>query len=305
MSLAAHKLLKKYGNLTAVNEVELDIPQGEIFGLIGPDGAGKSSLIRMLTTLVLPDGGSAKVAGLDIIKDFRQIRKQIGYMPDVFALYEDLSVKENLHFFAKVFGVSVEENYHLIREIYDSIKPFEDRKAGKLSGGMKQKLALSCALIHQPKVLFLDEPTTGVDVVSRKEFWDMLNRISQQGVTIFVSTPYMDEAARCHRVGLMQKGHILATDTPQQLIDSFKGYLYAFYAPDTFRYIEKLRQHPAIRTAVLFGESVHITSDIPLEEVDFKQYLDAQGFSANSYWERITPSVEDCFIAMQEQEESI
>ena len=299
MSIQAHKLLKQYGTQIAVNEVELDIPQGEIFGLIGPDGAGKSSLIRMLTTLTLPDGGSARVAGRDIVSDFRQIRKRIGYMPDVFALYEDLSVRENLRFFARVFGVSIEENYDLIREIYDTLKPYEDRRAGKLSGGMKQKLALSCALIHEPEVLFLDEPTTGVDAVSRKEFWDILERISRRGVTIFVSTPYMDEAARCHRVGLMDNGRLLATDSPTELIAKFDAYLYAFHSPDMYLRIEELRQCPGIRTAILFGDSVHLIADEPLEQEAFEACLDARGFDPHRRWERITPGVEDCFINMQ------
>ena len=299
MSIQAHKLLKQYGTQIAVNEVDLDIPQGEIFGLIGPDGAGKSSLIRMLTTLTLPDGGSARVAGRDIVSDFRQIRKRIGYMPDVFALYEDLSVRENLRFFARVFGVSIEENYDLIREIYDTLKPYEDRRAGKLSGGMKQKLALSCALIHEPEVLFLDEPTTGVDAVSRKEFWDILERISRRGVTIFVSTPYMDEAARCHRVGLMDNGRLLATDSPTGLIAKFDAYLYAFHSPDMYLRIEELRQCPGIRTAILFGDSVHLIADEPLEQEAFEACLDARGFDPHRRWERITPGVEDCFINMQ------
>ncbi len=303
MSIQTDRLLKRYGEQTAVAEVSLDIPQGEVFGLIGPDGAGKSSLIRMLTTLMLPDGGSARVAGWDIVKDFRQIRKHIGYMPDVFALYEDLSIEENLHFFARVFGVSVEENYELVREIYDTLKPFKHRRAGKLSGGMKQKLALSCALIHEPKVLFLDEPTTGVDVVSRKEFWDILGRISERGVTVFVSTPYMDEAARCHRVGLMQNGKILATDTPRGLIENFKGHLYAFRSPDMYLRLQKLRDYPDIHTAVLFGDSVHLFAERPLNPEVFERYLDQQGFSPDRSWEAITPTVEDCFIAMQDVEE--
>lgn len=302
MSIQTKGLLKRYDQLTAVNEVDLDIPQGEIFGLIGPDGAGKSSLIRMLTTLVKPDGGQARVAGFDVETDFRQIRKRIGYMPDVFALYEDLSIAENLHFFASVFGVSPEKNYGIIREIYDTLKPFENRRAGKLSGGMKQKLALSCALIHQPEVLFLDEPTTGVDVVSRKEFWDILGRISQSGVTVFISTPYMDEAARCHRVGLMQNGNIMALNTPQGLIDAFEGWLYTFHAPDMYSRLQDLRAHPDIKRAVLFGDSVHLFTEKPLNEAEFKQYLSQKGFSPPYQWKEITPSVEDCFIAMQTQD---
>ncbi len=305
MSIQSTQLLKRYGEQIAVNEVNLDIPRGEIFGLIGPDGAGKSSLIRMLTTLVVPDGGSARVAGRDVVSDFRQIRKRIGYMPDVFALYEDLSVGENLRFFARVFGVTVEENYDLIREIYDTLKPFENRRAGKLSGGMKQKLALSCALIHQPEVLFLDEPTTGVDAVSRKEFWDILERISRRGVTIFVSTPYMDEAARCHRVGLMENGSLLATDTPAQLIANFDARLYAFHSPDMYRRIEDLRQYPGIRTAILFGDSVHLIADQPLQREAFENYLETRGFDPHRRWEAITPTIEDCFINMQKDVQAL
>lgn len=209
---------KSYGEVAALRDVSFDVEAGELFGLIGPDGAGKTTLFRLLTTLLKPDAGRASVVGLDIVNDYRDIRKQVGYMPGRFSLYSDLTVRENMDFFASIFGTIIEENYDMVAPIYRQIEPFSDRRAGKLSGGMKQKLALSCALIHKPKVLFLDEPTTGVDVVSRVEFWDMLYALRQQGITILVSTPYMDEAQRCSRVALINKGQILAIDTPQAII---------------------------------------------------------------------------------------
>ena len=200
---------KSYGEIKALDNVSFEVQKGELFGLIGPDGAGKTTLFRLLTTLINPDAGSATVDGLDIMKDYREIRTRVGYMPGRFSLYPDLSVEENLQFFAAIFGVTVEQSYHLIEPIYKQIEPFKTRRAGKLSGGMKQKLALSCALIHCPSVLFLDEPTTGVDAVSRSEFWDMLSNLKKQGITILVSTPYMDEASRCDRIALMNEGRIL------------------------------------------------------------------------------------------------
>src|SRR6185312_14405388 len=218
-------LVKKYstrrGSVTALDKVSFDVEKGEIFGLIGPDGAGKTSLFRLLTTLLLPDGGQAVVNGLDIVRDYRKIRRCVGYMPGRFSLYQDLSVKENLAFFASIFNADIQANYDLIGDIYDQIKPFAGRKAGQLSGGMKQKLALCCALVHRPAVLFLDEPTTGVDAVSRKEFWEMLGRLKLQGIGIVVSTPYMDEAERCDRVALIQKGRILSIDTPAGIRGGF------------------------------------------------------------------------------------
>lgn len=217
-AIEVEHISKLYGEVAALRDVSFDVEAGELFGLIGPDGAGKTTLFRLLTTLLKPDAGRASVVGLDIVNDYRDIRKQVGYMPGRFSLYSDLTVRENMDFFASIFGTTIEENYDMVAPIYRQIEPFSDRRAGKLSGGMKQKLALSCALIHKPKVLFLDEPTTGVDVVSRVEFWDMLYALRQQGITILVSTPYMDEAQRCSRVALINKGQILAIDTPQTII---------------------------------------------------------------------------------------
>ncbi len=217
-AITVNGISKRYGKVQALRGVNLSVEEGELFGLIGPDGAGKTTMFRLLTTLLLPDEGSATVCGFDLVNDYRLIRQQVGYMPGRFSLYPDLSVEENLQFFASLFGTSVEENYNLVAPIYSQIEPFRKRKAGKLSGGMKQKLALSCALIHKPRVLFLDEPTTGVDVVSRVEFWDMLQDLRRQGITILVSTPYMDEAQRCGRVALISGGSILGVDTPADIV---------------------------------------------------------------------------------------
>lgn len=212
---------KRYNKTVALKDISFDADEGEIFGIIGPDGAGKTSLFRILTTLLLPTEGSAEVCGYDIIKDYVAIRKTIGYMPGRFSLYEDLTVEENLSFFASVFNTTIKENYHLVEDIYKQIEPFKDRRAGKLSGGMKQKLALCCAMIHKPEVLFLDEPTTGVDPVSRKEFWTMLARLKNQGITIIVSTPYMDEASRCDRIALINNGDFMKIETPQNIIGQY------------------------------------------------------------------------------------
>lgn len=219
--LIIQDVVKTYGAKTdkvvALQGISFEVSQGELFGLIGPDGAGKTSLIRIITTLLLPDSGFVKLDGFDTVKDYKEIRKRVGYMPGRFSLYPDLTVEENINFFATIFNTTLKQNYDLVKEIYSQIEPFKDRRAGKLSGGMKQKLALSCALIHRPSVLLLDEPTTGVDVVSRKEFWDMLKGLKQQGITILVSTPYMDEAGRCDRIALVQNGKVLSIDTPSNI----------------------------------------------------------------------------------------
>ncbi len=250
---------KAYGDVKALRNISFEVKEGEIFGLIGPDGAGKTTLFRILTTLILPDKGKAEIDHLDIVRDYKKIRTSVGYMPGQFSLYTDLTVKENLEFFATVFGTTIEENYNLIRDVYKQIEPFKDRLAGRLSGGMKQKLALSCALIHQPKVLILDEPTTGVDAVSRKEFWDLLKGLKEKGITILVSTPYMDEADLCDRVALIQNGGFLSIDTPAQITKAFGKKLFAVRGEDMYKLLLNLRKYPSVDTVFPFGQELHYT----------------------------------------------
>ena len=281
------------GQVHAVTNINLSVDRGELFGLIGPDGAGKTTLFRILTTLILPDEGSATVDGLDVVKDYAKIRNRVGYMPGRFSLYQDLTIEENLNFFATVFGTTIKENYHLIEDIYQQIEPFKDRRAGKLSGGMRQKLALCCALIHKPTVLFLDEPTTGVDVVSRKEFWDMLQRLKQEGITILVSTPYMDEANRCDRIALIQKGSILSIDTPKGIVDAFPQSLFAVRSTKTHQLLRDVRDFPDTDTCFAFGESLHVT--FKGDPQPLIPYLKGKG-QTDATMEKITPGIEDCFI---------
>lgn len=252
-------LSKSFGSARAIRNISFSVDESEIFGFIGPDGAGKTTLFRIITTLLLPDEGYVKVLGMDSVTDYKMLRKEIGYMPGRFSLYQDLSVEENLSFYATVFGTTVKENYDLISDIYSHIEPFKKRLAGQLSGGMKQKLALSCALIHKPRLLVLDEPTTGVDAVSRAEFWTMLGKLRKHNITILVSTPYMDEAMRCDRVALIQKGEILAVDTPRKIMLGFSRKLFSVKATEKYRLITALRQFPATITAYPFGDSVHAT----------------------------------------------
>src|SRR6185369_2228097 len=259
-SIRANGLTKWYGKekTVAVENVSFEVNPGEIFGLIGADGAGKTSIFRMLTTLLLPDGGNATVNGFDVVKDYKQIRNCVGYMPGKFSLYQDLSVEENLNFFATVFNTTIEENYHLVKDIYIQIEPFKTRRAGKLSGGMKQKLALCCALIHKPAVLFLDEPTTGVDPVSRKEFWEMLKRLKQQGITILVATPYMDEANQCDRIALIQSGKILSINSPKSISDSFAHPILKVKAKKMSLVIRSLSLLDGVVSSNGFGEFAHV-----------------------------------------------
>lgn len=287
------------GKVLAVDDISLQVEEGELFGLIGPDGAGKTSLFRILTTLLLPDKGSATVRGYDCVKDYKEIRNRIGYMPGKFSLYQDLTVKENLDFFATLFGSTIEGNYALIKDIYEQIKPFNDRRAGKLSGGMKQKLALCCALIHKPEVLFLDEPTTGVDVVSRKEFWEMLKRLKQQGITIVVSTPYMDEAVLCERIALIQNGKIMSVDTPGNIMAAFPVKLYAIKADNIYKLLTALRNMPEIDSSFAFGEYIHITlKDDNVEAL--RQQVEQQGHTHVDI-KLIHPGIEDSFIRLMNQ----
>ena len=297
-SINIQNLSKSYGDTQAVQNLSLQVEKGELFGLIGPDGAGKTTVFRMLTTLLLPDEGTATIEGWDIVRDYKEIRQHVGYMPGRFSLYQDLTVQENLQFFATVFGTTIEQNYPLIKDIYEQIKPFCNRRAGKLSGGMKQKLALCCALIHKPKVLFLDEPTTGVDVVSRKEFWQMLAKLKEQGISILVSTPYMDEASLCDRIALIQSGKVLSTSTPAQIIAQYPTTLYAVKAPNLYALLQHLRQKPEIDSCYPFGEYLHLTLKESTNPHQFEQQL-TQTFPEVE-WKSITPTIEDSFIRLME-----
>lgn len=259
MSITIHNISKAYKKVQALKDISFDVNTGELFGLIGPDGAGKSTLFRILTTLLVADEGQATVGGYDVVNDYKTIRRSVGYMPGKFSLYQDLTVEENLSFFATVFGTTVAENYELIRDIYVQIEPFKKRMAGKLSGGMKQKLALCCALIHKPELLFLDEPTTGVDPVSRNEFWEMLRDLKTKGITILVSTPYMDEAARCDRIALIQNGKILEIDTPGKIIENHARVIYNISAKNTYRLIMDLKAYPGKHSVYAFGQYIHYT----------------------------------------------
>jgi len=286
------------GSVKAVTGVSLNVAKAELFGLIGPDGAGKTSIFRILTTLLLPDGGTANVEGLDVIKDYKAIRGCVGYMPGRFSLYQDLTVEENLNFFATLFGTTLQENYDLVKDIYVQIEPFKTRRAGALSGGMKQKLALCCALIHKPKVLFLDEPTTGVDAVSRKEFWEMLKRLKQQGITIMVSTPYMDEATLCDRIALIQGGKILSVDTPANVIKAYPGKLYAVKGSATAKMLKDTREYMNIQDVYAFGEYLHATfKDADNYAEDLLNYLKGKGHN-NAEVHETEPTIEDCFIRL-------
>lgn len=285
------------GTLTAVKDISFSVDRGELFGLIGADGAGKTTLFRILTTLLLADEGSATVNGFDVVKEYKKIRTCVGYMPGKFSLYQDLTIEENLNFFAAIFGTTLQENYDLIKEIYQQIEPFKDRRAGQLSGGMKQKLGLCCALIHKPDVLFLDEPTTGVDVVSRREFWEMLEKLKKQGITILVSTAYMDEANLCDRIALIQKGNILSIDTPAKIIESFPEQLYgikSLKSTSIFQLLQDTRAYPSIASCFAFGDSLHATFNNSSDK-GLIDYLHSKGH-IDASMETITPSVEDCFI---------
>lgn len=302
-SIIVNNLTKTYGKKTekvlAVDDVSFDVNPGEIFGLIGPDGAGKTSIFRMLTTVLLPDFGSASIEGFDMVKDYKEIRKILGYMPGRFSLYQDLTIEENLEFFANVFYTTIAENYDLIKDIYIQIEPFKDRRAGKLSGGMKQKLALCCALIHKPKVLFLDEPTTGVDPVSRKEFWEMLQRLKLQGITMVVATPYMDEAALCDRIALMQHGKVLSINTPSTISNSYPDLLFEVKAGRTANVLRALENFDQKKNVYAYGEFVHLSveqkGNFDIENI--KEYLKKEGFE-NIEINPIKASIEDSFIRL-------
>ena len=291
-------LRKSYEKIEAVKGASFSVSKGELFGLIGPDGAGKTSIFRILNTLLLPGSGNVKILNYDVVNDFKRIRNNIGYMPQRFSLYQDLSVQENLGFFARIFGTTIEENYDLIKDIYTQIEPFKTRLAGKLSGGMKQKLALSCALIHSPDILILDEPTTGVDAVSRKEFWEMLIRLKEKGITILVSTPYMDEANLCDRVALMQNGEIMSIDRPKKIIENFGRSLWEIKTDNMYQLIKDLRNMEEIDTVFPFGENLHITSKQKDINIDKLKDIVKEMEHRNIYIKKIKANIEDCFMEL-------
>lgn len=272
-------LSKSYGKVKALDAVSFDVPRGSLFGLIGPDGAGKSTLYQILTTMLVPDGGTATVAGLDVVADYRKIRSIVGYMPERFSLYPDLTVNENLHFFASLFGVSVKDNYDLIAPFFDQLAKFPDRRAGALSGGMKQKLALGCALIHRPEILLLDEPTTGVDAVSRSEFWDMLATLREKGITILVSTSYMDEAQRCEQIALINRGRILRADTPARLVAGIGESLYAVSAREMYPLLLALREIPSVKDCYTFGATLHVVAGDDFNPAEIARALSNRGLN--------------------------
>ncbi len=297
--VVGEKIGKHIKKLVAIRELSFGVQKGETFGIIGPDGAGKTTLFRILTTLMLPDSGRATVNGFDVVRDYRKIRTMIGYMPGRFSLYLDLTVEENLKVFASVFNTSIQQNLHLIKDIYSHLEPFKTRRAGALSGGMKQKLALCCALIHKPLVLFLDEPTTGVDPVSRQEFWETLSNLKKGGMTILISTPYMDEASRCDRIGLIQQGNFLMVDTPQAITSSFKDPLIAVRADNIPKLLSDLRAHPGVNTCFAFGDTVHVRLFEQEENPVFtlKSFLETAGHTVK-HVAPIKAGVEDCFMKL-------
>lgn len=304
--ISIHHITKTYKNTSpsALKDISFDVQRGELFGLIGPDGAGKTTLFRILATLILSDGGEATMMGLNIKNDFKQLRKHIGYMPGRFSLYQDLTVEENLLFFATLYHSSILDNYELIRAIYVQLEPFKNRRAGQLSGGMKQKLALCCALIHNPRILLLDEPTTGVDPVSRKEFWDILKTLKARGMTILVSTPYMNEAQRCDQIALIQSGGILSIDTPEQIKRQFPSPLFAVRSDNLRKLLKELRSSELVSSCHSFGEAHHITliEDQPDVQNNLREELTSRGITDIDI-QSISPEIEDCFIQLMHEDE--
>ena len=296
--IVVNELHKTYGETVALGKVSFTVEEGELFGLIGPDGAGKTSLMRILMSLLLPDGGTATMNGLDVVREYKKVRLITGYMPGRFSLYPDLTVEENLQFFATVFGTTIGENYHLIKDIYQQIEPYKDRRAGKLSGGMKQKLALSCALIHKPEILILDEPTTGVDAVSRKEFWEMLKRLKAMGITIMVSTPYMDEASMCDRIALIQEGHLMSVETPMAMNQAFAEDLWAVRSKKIYHTSKLLGQLPSVISVNSFGQVLHLVTPkgkhTPQSIKEFLSQCGEQEFSVDA----AGATIEDVFILL-------
>ncbi len=298
------KFFGKKKEIVALEQVNLNVPKGNLFGLIGPDGAGKTTLFRILTTLMLADTGTAKVLGYDVVKDYKKIRQIVGYMPGKFSLYQDLSVYENLSFFATLFNTSIKENYNLIKDIYVQLEPFKNRKAGALSGGMKQKLALCCTLVHKPEILFLDEPTTGVDAVSRREFWEMLKRLNKEGITIFVSTPYMDEATMCDNIALIQNAHILSINSPEGLMDSYPDTLWGLKSEKMYPLLLDLEKNPNVQSVFTFGDEHHVKMKQGKGEDDLKMWLSQSGHQEVEM-KIIKPTVEDCFLDLLNERKKV
>lgn len=302
MIISLDNIEKSFKSVIALDRISFEVDKGELFGLIGPDGAGKTTLLRIVTTLLKPSGGKATIHGMDSVADFKKIRPLLGYMPGRFSLYTDLTVEENLRFFASIFGTSPEENYELVKDIYIQIESFKHRKAGALSGGMKQKLALSCALIHKPELLVLDEPTTGVDAVSRREFWDMLDKLKNQGITIIVSTPYMDEALRCDRIAMIQSGKILGIDKPDIITSYFSKKLYAVTGANKFNLLKTLREYEFSDTVYPFGETVHYTDKRgEFNKKELEIYLKNMGIKDSKVY-GIEAGIEDTFMDLMKNE---
>jgi ABC-type multidrug transport system ATPase subunit len=291
---------KKEKKVTALDDVSFTVDKGELFGIIGPDGAGKTTLFRILTTVLLADSGRATVEGMDVVKDYRKIRDRVGYMPGKFSLYQDLTVEENLNFFATIFNTTVKKNYELIKEIYVQLEPFKKRRAGALSGGMKQKLALCCALIHKPSILFLDEPTTGVDPVSRRDFWDMIKKLKEQDIAILVSTAYMDEANMCEKIALIQNGNILTVSSPEQIISEFDSPLLAVRSDDMYQLLYDLRANRSVQEAYPFGAYYHVIPDTAGQAGELQQYLEQKGQKGLEV-KPIKANIEDSFIALMKK----
>jgi ABC-2 type transport system ATP-binding protein len=307
-ALEAHNITHRYGSVTAIDDISFSVSEGELFGFVGPDGAGKTTLFRIAATLIIPAGGRMTLFGLNTVSRYRELRNNIGYMPGRFSLYQDLTVEENLNFYATIFGTSVRGNYHLIEPVFKQLEPFKKRLAGRLSGGMKQKLALSCALIHKPRILILDEPTTGVDAVSRTEFWEMLARLKGEGITIIVSTPYMDEALRCDRIALIQNGTLLGIDTPDNIRNSYGQKLYAVSHPEKYQLLTSLRSvlhtlfpGPHALSAEPFGDSVHITIPEGTDPGEVIAALASSGLRGAEIRE-ILPGIEDVFLELMKKE---
>jgi ABC-type multidrug transport system ATPase subunit len=297
-AISVQNIKRNYGKVEALKGLNFEVEKGEIFGIIGPDGAGKTTLFRILTTLLLADSGTAVIDGNDVVKDYKAIRQKIGYMPGRFSLYQDLSVEENLKVFASIFNTTIEENYYLIKDIYQQIEPFKTRRAGALSGGMKQKLALCCALIHQPTVLFLDEPTTGVDPVSRKELWAMLKKLKNEGITILVSTPYMDEARLCDRIALIQDGAFMKIDTPENIVKEYDRVLWAVKGSEMSLLLKDLRANPDVLSSFAFGDTHHITVG-NISQAQLTVYLEDKGHN-DIIIMPITAGIEDCFMELSQ-----